>query len=202
MFLILSSFTTISSDFKLIPINHDGIQRSNGQHCVKDMERRIKKGLKHKKKKRKILRKSKMRRSLHSLLLLRPVNVSKAGKPLFNKKAWKRANSVLREILRGEASDRPGFEFYSRWPDAKGEPKTDKNAIQLLDCNRGTNDVENEQKQCLTTFDTWHVLVWKLAAPCWLSGSTGTSNECLKITQLSFQRLATMTLGRLTCFNL
>jgi hypothetical protein len=131
-----------------------------------------------------------------------PRECQQGWKASLQQKAWKRANSVLREILRGEASDRPGFEFYSRWPDAKGEPKTDKNAIQLLDCNRGTNDVENEQKQCLSTFDTWHVLVWKLAAPCWLSGSTGTSNECLKITQLSFQRLATMTLGRLTCFNL
>jgi hypothetical protein len=37
----------------------------------------------------------------------------KAGKPLFNKKAWKRVNSVMHEILHGEASDPPRFEFYT-----------------------------------------------------------------------------------------
>jgi hypothetical protein len=80
---------------------------------------------------------------------------SKTLKPLFNKQAWKRANSVLHEILRGEASDPPGFEFYTQRLDAKGKSQTDKYGIQLLDCNRGTNDVENEHKQYVTTFGTW-----------------------------------------------
>jgi hypothetical protein len=82
---------------------------------------------------------------------------SKAGQPLFNKKAWKRENSVLRETLRSEASDPPGFEFYAQRLDAMGKPKTDKSGIQLIDCNRGTNDVENEHKQYVTTsFGTWY----------------------------------------------
>jgi hypothetical protein len=45
-------------------------------------------------------------------------------------------------------------------------------------------------------------LAWKLAAPSsWLSGRTGTTNKCLEIAELGFQRLATMTLGRLSFFN-
>jgi hypothetical protein len=62
----------------------------------------------------------------------------------------------LREILRSEALDPPVVEFYSQRLDAKGEPETDKNESQLLDCNRGTNAVENEHKQYVTIFGTWH----------------------------------------------
>jgi hypothetical protein len=81
---------------------------------------------------------------------------AKSKKPLFNKNAWKTANSVLKEILRGEASDPPGFNFYTQRLNAKGEPKTNSYGIQLLDCHRGTSDVENQHKQYVTTFGTWH----------------------------------------------
>jgi hypothetical protein len=37
-----------------------------------------------------------------------------------------------------------------------GQPKTEY-GLQLLDCNRGTNDVENDHKRYVTTFfGTWH----------------------------------------------
>jgi hypothetical protein len=81
---------------------------------------------------------------------------TKSKKPLFNKRAWDTANSVLKEILRGEASDPPGFCFYTQRLDGNGEPKTNSYGIQLINCHRGTNDVENSHKQIVTTFGTWH----------------------------------------------
>jgi hypothetical protein len=82
---------------------------------------------------------------------------SKTKQPLFNKAAWKKANNVLREILDGNASDPPGFSFYTVRLDSKGEPKKNKYGFEILDCNRGTNDVENIHKTLLTVFGTWHV---------------------------------------------
>ena len=80
---------------------------------------------------------------------------SKTKAPLFNKAAWGRANNVLAEILAGYAADPPGVEFYYQSLDAKGEPAFDEHGIALLDCNRGTNDVENSHKHIITTFGTW-----------------------------------------------
>ena len=77
---------------------------------------------------------------------------SKTGRPLFNKAAWKKAKGVLEEILLGLYSDPPGFNFYMLRLDDDGRPKTDKHGIQLLHCNRGTNDVENTHKHIVTTF--------------------------------------------------
>jgi hypothetical protein len=37
-----------------------------------------------------------------------------------------------------------------------GQPKTNQYGLQLLYCNRGTNNVENDHKQYVTTFGTWH----------------------------------------------
>ena len=77
------------------------------------------------------------------------------GLPLFNKAAWKKACNVLGEILMGYAADPPGVEFYYQSLNAKGEPAFDEHGIPLLDCNRGTNGVENTHKQIVTTFGTW-----------------------------------------------
>jgi hypothetical protein len=81
---------------------------------------------------------------------------SKSGKPLFGKYAWEKANNILREILKGYWSDPPGFSFYTARLGVDGQPKTNQYGLQLLDCNRGTNDVENDHKQYVTTFGTWH----------------------------------------------
>jgi hypothetical protein len=80
---------------------------------------------------------------------------TKLKKPLFNKRAWAKANNILKEILLGYFSDPPGFQFYSNRLDKKGEPMVDKYGIALLSCNRGTNDVEAIHKQLVTLFGTW-----------------------------------------------
>jgi hypothetical protein len=80
---------------------------------------------------------------------------SKTGKPLFNARAWKKANNVLKEILLGYYSDPPGFSFYTNRLDKKGEPMVDKFGIAILDCNRGTNDVEAIHKQLVALYGTW-----------------------------------------------
>lgn len=103
---------------------------------------------------------------------------SKTGAPLFNHAAWTKANNVLDEILEGHAADPPGvqvkvmhaiivqycsvlrrpcyrIQFYFQTLDSRGEPAFDEHGIALIDCNRGTNDVENSHKQIITTFGTW-----------------------------------------------
>ena len=58
--------------------------------------------------------------------------------------------------MRGSAADPPGVQFYYQSLDAKGEPAFDEHGIPLLDCNRGTIDVEQSHKQIVTTFSTWY----------------------------------------------
>ena len=82
---------------------------------------------------------------------------SKTGNPLFNKRAWAKANNVLIDILEGNAADPPGVNFYFQSLDAKGEPAFDEHGFALLVCNRGTNDVENSHKHIVTSFGTWMV---------------------------------------------
>jgi hypothetical protein len=77
---------------------------------------------------------------------------SKTEKPLFNKAAWIKANNLLKEILLGYYSDPPGFNFYRLRLGTDGKPTVDKYGLQLLHCNRGTNDVENGHKHYHTTF--------------------------------------------------
>lgn len=79
------------------------------------------------------------------------------GKPLFNREAWKKANSVLKEILQGFASDPPGFSFYTTKVRKNGDPMVDKYGFAVLECMRGTNDVELWHKLLRDTFGTWQV---------------------------------------------
>ena len=80
---------------------------------------------------------------------------SKTNVPLINTTNWGRANNVLKEILDGNISDPPGVSFYSQRLNNKGEPAIDSHGIPLLDCSRGSNDVECAHKQFITTFGTW-----------------------------------------------
>jgi hypothetical protein len=80
---------------------------------------------------------------------------SKTNKPLFNKRAWNKANNVLNEILLGYYSDPPGFSFYTSRLDKRGEPMVDKYGIALINCNRGTNDVEAIHKQLVALYGSW-----------------------------------------------
>ena len=75
---------------------------------------------------------------------------------LFNKAAWSKANNVLLEILAGNASDPPGFSFYSQQLDSKGKPAFDKHGIALLNCSRGTNATECVHKQITQLFSSWN----------------------------------------------
>lgn len=76
---------------------------------------------------------------------------------LFNKRAWKKANNLLKEILAGYYSDPPGIAFYSIKHDKRGEPMMNAYGFELLYCNRGTNDVESIHKTMLSIFGTWHI---------------------------------------------
>lgn len=80
---------------------------------------------------------------------------SKSKMPLFNTRAWKKANNVLKEVLKGFYSDPPGISFYTNRLDRRGEPMVDQYGISLLDCNRGTNDVEAIHKQRVALYGTW-----------------------------------------------
>jgi len=76
-----------------------------------------------------------------------PAKDSETGASLFNKKAWKTAKNVLKEILAGHASDPPGISFYSHRLTCRGELAYDSHGISLLDCSRGSNDTERAHKQ-------------------------------------------------------
>ena len=80
---------------------------------------------------------------------------SKSKMPLFNLRAWKKANNVLNEILKGFYSDPPGISFYTNRLDRRGEPMVDQYGISLLNCNRGTNDVKAIHKQLVALYGTW-----------------------------------------------
>ena len=74
---------------------------------------------------------------------------------MFNNQAWNRAKNVLREIIGGLAADPPGVQFYYQALNVRGELAFDEHKIPLLDCSRGSNDVENSHKIIVTTFGTW-----------------------------------------------
>ena len=79
---------------------------------------------------------------------------SKSKMPLFNNRAWNKANNVLKEILLGYYSDPPCISFYTNRLDKRGEPMVDQYGIALLDCNRGTKDVEPIHKQLVALYGT------------------------------------------------
>jgi hypothetical protein len=85
--------------------------------------------------------------------------------------------------LKGYWSDPPGFSFYTARLGVDGQPKTNQYGLQLLDCNRGTNDVENDHKQYVTTFGTWHTGIQM--SDC-LSAKAPTQSACRNDTDLAF----------------
>ena len=66
----------------------------------------------------------------------------KTDAPLFGEAAWRKAKNVLKEILAGHCSDPPGMSFYRHKLTKRGELAYDHLGIALLECSRGTNDVE------------------------------------------------------------
>ena len=80
---------------------------------------------------------------------------SKTKKPLFNERAWKKANNVLKEIEQGFYSDLPGIELYNKRLRANGTVMTNKYGMELIECFRGTNRTEAYHKNIHQTFGTW-----------------------------------------------
>ena len=74
---------------------------------------------------------------------------SKSKKPLFNDRAWKKANNILKEILKGYASDPPGVPMYIERVDRNGDTKQNKYGLPLFFCLRGTGLTEAVHKQML-----------------------------------------------------
>jgi hypothetical protein len=80
----------------------------------------------------------------------------KSNLPLFNKAAWEKANKFFKEILLGLQSDPPGLQLYHPQLNAKGEPAKDKLVFQLIERDRGTNNVESGHRINRDTFCTRH----------------------------------------------
>jgi hypothetical protein len=80
---------------------------------------------------------------------------SKTKKTFFNERAWKKANGVLKEILKGYYADPPGVSFYSVCLNSCGNPATNKYNMELLECTRGTNVTESYHRTLVQTFGTW-----------------------------------------------
>jgi hypothetical protein len=80
----------------------------------------------------------------------------KLNVPLFNKAAWEKADNILKEISLGVYSDPPGLQMYHPQLNAKGGPAKDKLGYQLIECDRGTNNVENGHRINCDTFGTRH----------------------------------------------
>jgi hypothetical protein len=79
------------------------------------------------------------------------------GKPLFNDRAWKKANNVLKEILAGYASDPPGLTMYLRKLTEKGKEKTNVYGLPVFFCLRGTGLTESHHKQFLQSVGIWQM---------------------------------------------
>ena len=81
---------------------------------------------------------------------------SKTGKIVFNTRAWKKANRVLKDILLGYYSDPPGIEMYSKKLRPDGSVKKNKYGMEMIECMRGTNRTEAYHRNLVMTFGGWH----------------------------------------------
>jgi hypothetical protein len=82
---------------------------------------------------------------------------SKTNAPLFNDRAWKRANNVLVEILAGYYSDPPGVAMYRKKIGGDGSVVKNKYDMDVIECMRGTNRTEAVHKGLVTTFGGWNM---------------------------------------------
>jgi hypothetical protein len=82
---------------------------------------------------------------------------SKTQAPLFNDRAWKKADNVLKEILEGYYSDPPGFAIYNKRLRSDGTVMKNVFGMEMIECKRGTNRTEGYHKNIITSFGTWHV---------------------------------------------
>jgi hypothetical protein len=113
---------------------------------------------------------------------------SKTGKPLFNAKAWKRANNVLKDILDGYYSDPPGLYFYTKKLGKNGDVMTNRYGLDIIECFRGTNRVEAYHKNLTVTFGRWQVGIEM--SDCLLAERRHRHNHrCSELRRLGFHRI-------------
>jgi hypothetical protein len=81
---------------------------------------------------------------------------SKSKEPLFNARAWQKADNLLKEILEGYYSDPPGINLYTTRLRSNGSEMRNKYGMEMIECSRGTNRTEGYHKNITTTFGTWN----------------------------------------------
>ena len=86
-----------------------------------------------------------------------PMKDSKTKAPLFNRRAWKKANNVLREVLLGLYSDPPGVAMYTKKIKEDGSVEKNKYGMEVIECLRGTPRTEAVHKSLITTFGGWNM---------------------------------------------
>ena len=84
-----------------------------------------------------------------------PIVDSKSKAPLFNARAWSKANNLLKEILEGYYSDPPGIELYSVRLREDGTIMRNKYGMEIIECSRGTNRTEAYHKNIMVAFGSW-----------------------------------------------
>ena len=85
---------------------------------------------------------------------------SKSKQPLFNARAWQKADNLLKEILEGYYSDPPNLNLYTTRLQTDGVTMRNKYGMEMIECSRGTNRMEAYHKNITTTFGTWNAGIW------------------------------------------
>jgi len=86
-----------------------------------------------------------------------PMICPNTGKPLFNDRAWGKANNLLKEVLMGYGSDVPGESYYRFLLDSNGEIARNRIGLRMVQCCRGTSDVEASHRQLRVTYRNWEM---------------------------------------------
>ncbi|KAL3770800.1 hypothetical protein ACHAWU_006359 [Discostella pseudostelligera] len=84
-----------------------------------------------------------------------PLIDSKTKAPLFNARAWSKADNLLKEILEGYYSDPPGIELYCVRLREDGTLMRNKYGMEIIECSRGTNRTEAYHKNIMVAFGSW-----------------------------------------------
>ena len=63
---------------------------------------------------------------------------SKSKQPLFNARAWQKADNLLKEILEGYYSDPPNLNLYTTRLQTDGVAMRNKYGMEMIECSRGT----------------------------------------------------------------
>ncbi len=85
-----------------------------------------------------------------------PIVDSKTKVPLFNDRAWQKADNLLKEILEGYYSDPPNITLYTTRLRVDGTVMRNKYRMEMFQCSRGTNQTEGYRKNITTMFGTWN----------------------------------------------